>query len=126
MLAGLKKLVAFLEPAPRHRHVELLLTADGFALVRKGVVQFEVRWSDVREAFAFKRDLLTVDLICLGFRVSDGGSFYEVDEDMPGYEALCEEIGRHFPAIKQDWWCAVTFPAFATNRTTIWGERMPW
>jgi hypothetical protein len=126
MLAGLKKLLGFLEPAPRHGHVELMLTADGFTLARKGVAQFEVRWSDVREVFGFKRDLFTVDLICLGFRVSDDGSLYEVHEDMPGYEALCEEIGRRFPDVNQDWWRAVTFPAFATNRTTIWGEPMPW
>jgi hypothetical protein len=44
-----------------------------------------------------------------------------VDEDWTGYAELVKEIERRFD-IRCEWWPKVAFPAFATNRTTLWGE----
>ena len=33
-------------------------------------------WDSVREVFAFNRPLFAVDLICIGFRVDDDGSYF--------------------------------------------------
>jgi hypothetical protein len=111
--------VRFVEPA-------VVLDEDGFSLVRKGQECWHVRWSDIREVFAFKEDLLTVDRICLGFRITDDGTYYSVDEDMRGYPELLQEVERRFPDRDPHWWRKTAFPPFATCRTTIWGRPMPW
>jgi hypothetical protein len=81
-----------------------------------------VNWSDVKEAFAFKRDIFSVDLICLGFRVSDDGRYWEIDEQMSGYEEVLTAMAKAFPPLDTSWWHKVAFPAFKTNLVTIWGQ----
>ena len=104
---------------------EIILDDSGFSVKELGANVAHIRWSDVIEIFAFKRDVLTYDLICLGFRVSDDGTFWEVTEDFENYDQLEAELKREFPGIRTDWFCEVGFPAFEANRTTIWGERPP-
>jgi hypothetical protein len=101
---------------------EIALEAYGFSVVRRGTLLFRVRWAEVREVFAFKEDRGTYDRICLGFRISDAGDYHRVDEDMPGYRGLLEEMARVFPDLDKGWWQKVAFPAFATNFTTLWGQ----
>ena len=78
----------------------------------------------MKEIFVFKMDLLTHDTIRLGFRVSDDGAYWQVDEDDMGFRELLEELERRFEIVDKNWWTKVAFPAFATNRTTLWGK--PW
>jgi hypothetical protein len=101
---------------------EIALEADGFSVVRRGTLLFRVRWAEVLEVFAFKENWGTYDRICLGFRVSDAGDYYRVDEDTPGYPGLLEELARVYPDLDKNWWLKVAFPAFATNFTTVWGQ----
>lgn len=82
----------------------------------------QVRWSDVKEIFAFKLDLLTTDCVCVGIRVTDTGDYYKVNEEMPGYSDLVAEMQRVFPDYNKEWWLQVAFPAFATNFTPVWGD----
>ena len=103
------------------REPTIVLTGTRFAVVRKGRRVFKVRWADVREVFAFKQDCFTYDRICVGFRVSAGGDYHAVDEDMPGYEALLQEVYRRYPDYDRDWWSKVVSPAFAPNYTPLWG-----
>ncbi len=86
------------------------------------MLRYYVRWSNVKEVFAFKLDLLTVDCICLGFHVSqDTGEYtYQVTEEMSGYRELVEKMQCIYPDHNKDWWTQVAFPAFATNYITIW------
>jgi hypothetical protein len=104
------------EPPPT-----LAVETDGYAYVwrdRKSTV----RWSDVKEVFAFKRDIFSVDLICIGFRISEEGDCWEIDEHMAGYDAVVAAMNGAFPGIDTDWWDKVAFPAFKTNLVTIWGQ----
>ena len=119
MFKGLRQLFSriFQKDKPR-----IVLEQDGFSLFDDGGRLFLVKWSEVLEVFGFKEDWGTVDCICLGFRVSDDGTFHEVNEEMPGWEHLVKELDRVFPNTTKDWWKTVAFPAFATNRTTIWGK----
>ena len=84
-----------------------------------------VPWSAVLEVFAYKEDLFSFDEIRLGFRVSDDGTFWSVSEDWPGYRELLDDLPVRFPGIRTDWFSGVAFPAFATNRTTLWGGPYP-
>ena len=94
---------------------------SGFAVVEHGKTLARVAWSEVLEVFVYKEDRFTVDDICLGFRVREDGTFWMVSEDFIGYKELVAELARRFPGIRTDWFADVAFPAFAQNRTTLWG-----
>ncbi len=83
--------------------------------------QCAVLWADVRAIVAFKRDLFGVDVICLEFRVGESECWLEIDEECTGYNELVTEIERRFE-IERDWWSKVAFPAFDTNRMTLWED----
>lgn len=95
---------------------------QGLEILKDETVQSRVSWTDVREIFAYKDDLFTYDDICVGFRVADDGTYYWVSEDFIGYEAMLKELKIHYPGFREDWFGTAAFPAFAYNRTTIWGE----
>jgi len=79
-----------------------------------------VRWNSVETVLAFKRDLLTVDLICLAFGAAEGA--IEVHEEMPGWEQLVEQLPSKLPGASpfSEWWQQVAQPPFATCITTIY------
>lgn len=105
----------------RHRNVSTLtLTANGFALNRAGHAT-EVSWDEVTRIFTFKRDLMTVDLMCLAFETSSAA--VEIDEDMAGYGEVEAEMEQRL-SIEPDWKLRVMFPAFAPNMEAIF-ERTP-
>jgi hypothetical protein len=85
-----------------------------------------IRRSDVVVIVAFKRDLVTVDQLCLGIgygpRDADGGhaSVY-IEEDNPTYRAVLADLEQHFD-LMGGWFAKVTRPAFETNWTTIWSR----
>ncbi len=99
------------------------LTSDGFTIIGHDGTPSQVAWASVKEVFAFKLDLFTYDTIRLGFRLSDEGTYWQVDEDDAGFRELLAEVERRFDIVDKNWWTKVAFPAFATNRTTLWGER---
>src|SRR5206468_8395210 len=50
----------------------------------------ELRWTDVEEVHAFKKDLFSTDLICLAFKRSGREEYYQIHEEMAGYRDLLE------------------------------------
>lgn len=104
------------------RQSRITLNPSGYSIEKYGEVVAKIFWSDVKEIFAFKRDLFAYDLICLGFRTNDDDTFWEVDEQCIGYRELLKELTAQFPGIRTDWFEQVAHPAFATNRTTLWGK----
>ena len=85
-----------------------------------------IRRSDVVVIVAFKRDLITIDQLCLGIgygeKDADGGhaSVY-IEEDNPTYSAVLADLEQHFD-LTEGWFAQVTRPAFETNWTTIWSR----
>ncbi len=84
-----------------------------------------IDWAAVLEVFAYKQDWVTFDDLCLGFRTSDDGTFWNISEESRGYQELLAELPLRFPGIRTDWFEEVVHPAFATNRTTLWGTALP-
>lgn len=82
-----------------------------------------MRWADVKEVFAFKRDIFSVDLICIGFRTSDEGHYFEIDEQMPGYDSVVAALPQAFPGFDDNWWCKVAYPPFKTCFCSMWGSQ---
>lgn len=85
-----------------------------------------IRRSDVVVIVAFKRDLITIDQLCLGIgygeQDADGGhaSVY-IEEDNPAYGAVLADLEQHFD-LAEGWFDQVTRPAFETKWTTIWSR----
>ena len=101
---------------------EIRATSEGFEVRRGERELFRVRWDEVREIVTFKRDLITTDCVCLGFRTSDQEVYFEVNEEIAGFVLLTDEMIRRFPSIDPDWFGSVTQPPFATNWTRLHGE----
>ncbi|RLB51688.1 MAG: hypothetical protein DRI90_22750 [Deltaproteobacteria bacterium] len=58
-------------------------------------------WSQVAEVTAFKRDLWTIDLICIAFTWVDGRA-HEIHEEIPGFHHLLASLPEHlkgFPSV---------------------------
>ena len=79
----------------------------------------KLKWSEIDRLTVFKRDLFTVDLICLFLELSDDRAV-ELDEDMEGWKPFIDAVPSHLPGCKADWFSAVAFPAFAANPTEIY------
>jgi hypothetical protein len=94
---------------------------EGFSVIDGSAVRGRVLWSDVIEVFAYKADLFSVDEICIGFRLDSSGTHCWVSEEFRRYKEFVEQLRIRFPGIREDWFSDVAFPAFAENRTTLWG-----
>jgi hypothetical protein len=94
----------------------------GFSIRRDGGPTTEVRWSEVVEVITWKRDLLTTDQICLGFRIKDRLRIVMINEEDEGWREIRVHLERHFPSIAASWHQEVMQPPFALNWKTIWGE----
>ncbi len=78
-------------------------------------------WDKVRRIVAYKDDLMTTDLICLEFEVEDD-LVYLAHEEAPGFEQLCTDMAKAFPAIDPNWLLTVMQPAFVRNFTVLHGK----
>lgn len=85
--------------------------SDGFELRQKADI-IAVRWADIARVATFKRDLMTVDMICLAFE-TDAAAF-EVNEEMLGFDAVAAAMNAAL-GLDPDWKLRVMFPAFETN-----------
>ncbi|MFO0812521.1 MAG: hypothetical protein U0796_04850 [Gemmatales bacterium] len=108
---------------PEQSDCALSFDAAGITVTRKRPASepaYFVAWSNIVRVVAFKRDLFTVDCICLAFAMADGMTT-EVNEEMEGWEALAEALPEYLPGSKiwSECFSQVAFPAFATNETVM-------
>ncbi len=84
----------------------------------KVLVSFE--WSEVLRATAFKRDLLTTDLVCIEFTLAS--SSFEVNEEVSGWQSLIEVLHDYLIGARaySSWWSDVVKPAFAPATTEVY------
>lgn len=101
-----------------------LQLADATGAPAKPTVR--LAWADVTRATAYKRDLFSVDLVCLLFESADG-RWIEVDEELAGWHELLETLPRALPgALDADRLLrAVVQPPFATNETLVYARGAP-
>jgi hypothetical protein len=93
--------------------------AEGFAIVPYEKPAIPIRWDDVREVFALKHDLFSIDEICLGFTFDEAGRYILAGEDDGGFAAFRSEVEKRF-SIDPAWFGKIVQPPFAENRTTLW------
>jgi hypothetical protein len=119
------RIVAFLKHIKRPSfQVSILSDADGltrFITYKDGsIVEEAMKWRDVINVFAFKRDLFAYDLICLLFE--DATKRFEVSEENVDFPRLVNMLPSYLPgALDKEEWCEkVYFPVFKTNFNTIY------
>jgi hypothetical protein len=80
-----------------------------------------IAWRDTVSIEAFKRDLYTVDLICLTFQLRNKKAV-EINEEMDGWESLVATLPEYLPGCQtfEEWFTEVAFPAFKPNVTVIY------
>ncbi len=96
------------------------LTEKGFELIAKGEVVSALNWDDVDEIVAFKRDLLTTDLLCLDLHSAKDGLWHLVHEEGEGFEEFLSVLEVKFDVPRPGWWDKVVKPAFKENRTVLY------
>ncbi|MBS0193921.1 MAG: hypothetical protein JSR34_06715 [Proteobacteria bacterium] len=92
----------------------IVLEPDGF---RSG--NNRVKWSEVTEIAAFKRDMLTIDDVWFQFRADTAPVL--VCEEQPGFAELEAKVIALFPSAAS-WRAQVIQPAFATNLTVLYSR----
>jgi hypothetical protein len=80
----------------------------------------KLHWDEVEEVHAYKKDLLTTDMICLAFKKTAAEEYIHVHEEMAGYHDLLGVLPRYLAGFNLEWFSSVAFPAFDTNHQIIW------
>jgi len=88
-------------------------------LTSEKIEPIDALWDDVTEIVAYKLDMLSYDVICLGFRLRGSDTFIEVAEECSGYKELLVAVEQQFP-LAENWFSKVAFPAFELNWLTLW------
>ncbi len=95
-------------------------TADGFVVRDARGTTVEVRWSAVRRAAAYKRDLLTTDEIIVVFELdAPSQHVIEVAESWPGFAILFEGMERAL-GVSPDWYMNIMLPVFEQTPTMLY------
>jgi hypothetical protein len=79
----------------------------------------EIRWAEVVEVAAYKRDCFSVDLMCVALIGHENA--LEVSEGMKGWNELLDNLNEYLPGCrnKDTWYQEVMLPPFKENRTII-------
>jgi hypothetical protein len=76
-------------------------------------------WTEVTTALVFKRDCLTVDLICMAFGSAAG--VVEINEEMQEWQNVVRSLPQYLPGClsQEAWFLQVAVPAFEPNPVCI-------
>jgi len=98
----------------------ITLSDEGVEVTHPKVVA-GVRWEEIGEVFAYKRDLLTTDLICLGLCTENKSPMLEPHEEMLGYVRLWRELEKRLPGFDEKYceWLLKSQP-FDAQPTSVW------
>ena len=124
MLQKLRNFIERIRPRKRE-YLRLAVTADRVTLYADGRESWHFRWDEVTRVETYKHDLFTVDLICLNFFIEGRQMMCPTDEEIQGFDLLCEHLQSRFPSIDEHWWQQVAFPAFAPNSRVLYEKTPP-
>lgn len=101
----------------------LRLLDDGFEVLEDSSgTSVRVSWADVVQIDTYKVDLLTTDMICVQFILTDERCV-TISEEWEGFADVAGAMLERFPDISRNWFVEVMHPAFATNFTTLFEAR---
>jgi hypothetical protein len=77
------------------------------------------KWADVTSIEAYKRDMVTEDLICLDIFLS-AGTIVTLHEELNGFEDFKTMMHQQLYLNNKDWMVAVMLPPFEECRTQVY------
>ncbi|TXH05497.1 MAG: hypothetical protein E6R07_01425 [Nevskiaceae bacterium] len=88
---------------------------------------FSIPYGSISMVTAYKRDLLTEDVICLSTSYLDPTNgenrTIEVNEDMAGFEGLTAKFVAILDGFDEGWRAKVVKPAFAESKTVLYQRK---
>lgn len=126
-----KRLGLNLDPTPEITDADLTVLEDpkhGVITIRDDGVEVKhpksiafAPWTGIQEVFAYKRDLLTIDLNCLALCTTDDAPVVEPNEGMQGFVTLWRELESRLAGFKDSYnrWI-IESPAFDAEPTSVW------
>jgi hypothetical protein len=93
---------------------------DGLTLEQAaGGIVGRFAWPEVQGAIAFKRDLLTTDMVCIEFALET--SSFEINEETPGWQTVVEVLPAYLLGARPyaEWWPKVQQPPFEASTVTV-------
>ncbi|GMG86374.1 hypothetical protein MNKW57_06950 [Biformimicrobium ophioploci] len=115
-----KKIKNFLN---KRKNAPCIIAADevGIRFLQDNSTIGKFQWDECSKIVTYKDDLLTTDLICLEFELSNG-TVYLAHEEQPGFEDLISALSTAFPGIDGNWYVEVMTPAFERNYRVLHPE----
>jgi len=92
-------------------------TGEGFTYTRGDFFK-TLKWTDITQLNVFKKDLMTIDEICM--EIVYGDYVIEISEEIPGWYQFVKRTKEVFPTIPKAWDFDLINPAFARNYSTIY------
>jgi hypothetical protein len=90
------------------------VTTDGFRFFKNSNAIFEMRWQDIQRVVAYKRDLITTDLICLELE-SGAGQRTLIHEEVIGFWEVVNEMEKRLGVFPENWRERIMKPPFQSN-----------
>jgi hypothetical protein len=100
---------------------QIIRETRGFSVMTLGEPNWSLKWDEVTGIVAYKRDLMSIDQICFGFRIGDDEDNLRcIDEDVDGFKDVEDDITAKtdgaWPALFTD----VAMPPFELCWTVLW------
>lgn len=104
----------------RNRPTSIRVYAKSFVVEGVDPPRQPVGLDGIQEVVFFKRDELTVDLICcdIVLRTEQGLEIWFLHEELRGWDELIRLLER-LPGFDREWFQNVAWPAFAANPTSV-------
>lgn len=107
----------------RQRELRLAVGEDEVRLFAEWKEIWSFRWDEVVRIETYKRDIFSMDLICLDFFTDSRQAPCRTHEDMKGFPDLREHMQRRFSSIGERWLQQVALPPFAANHTVLYDRK---
>src|SRR3954454_12401066 len=88
---------------PKSKPERLEVTDAGLALFESDREVYRFQCGDVSKIETYKRDLFTVDMICLDFSIDAHEIVYMAHDEMDGFSELSSRLTHYFPSVASDW-----------------------
>lgn len=75
---------------------------------------------DIYKVMAGKTDAITIELIWLMFLDSKGEVLMKIDDLMPGFKTIADELPEKFPGIEEGWWPYLDRAVFNVETIELW------
>ena len=90
---------------------------NGFSFTINEITS-EKNWNEIEEINVYKKDLMTVDLICMDIIFKN--TFITFSEETPDWDILVDKLKEIFNNIQRDWDTEIVSSPFKTNFKTIY------